>query len=163
MTSASGKLKGTKSNNHGTRYHTQEPTPQTVPDQGLSHPCRSNDREPQEAHQRHHRAPQKQPRPLLLLRKPGPTYDTQKDPRALAEAVDEAEGGPLVGVEPGDGGNRALVRGIVQGRDFDQAPAEDAEDIAEASADGFSLGGVELTLPREADAENQMRSQGRIG
>ncbi len=49
--------------------------------------------------------------------------------RALAQAVDEAEGGSLVQVKLGDGGNRTLVRGIVQGRDFHQPPANDAEDV----------------------------------
>lgn len=59
-----------------------------------------------------------------------------------------------MGVELGDGGNRALVRGVVQGRDFHQPPADDAEDIEEALADGFRLRGIEFTLPCKSDAEN---------
>ncbi len=83
--------------------------------------------------------------------------------RAFAEAADEAEGGPLVGVEFGDGGNRALVRGIVQGRDFHQPPADDAEDIEEAVPDDFGLGAVELALPCEADPENEVGGERGIG
>jgi hypothetical protein len=65
----------------------------------------------------------------------------------------------LVGVELGNGENGALVRGVVQGRDFHQPPADDAEDIAEASGDSFRLAGVELALARKADAEDEIGCQ----
>ena len=79
--------------------------------------------------------------------------------RSFAKAVDEPQGRALARVEFGDGGNGSFVHGIIHWRNLHQAPADDAEDIAETIADYRGLCEVELALARESDAEDKVGRQ----